>query len=166
MHLAEPLQADVVAAPLEHRPVEVVRQRRGEERQVLAGELVLQRLGGRGDDDTRAAGDRRQEVGERLARARARLHDEVPSGIDGLGDELGHPLLAGAVLGLGEVGRDVGELHAVSFRAASSSAASNSGQVLSVKWMALPALCQRRKLDTRCSPDVRMSTSTGGSSGR
>ena len=100
--LAEALQAHVVAAPLEHGPVEVDRQRLGEERKVLAGELVLQRLGGGGDDDSPAGCDRRDEVGERLARAGARLHDEVAPALDGGGDEVGHALLAGPLLGVGE----------------------------------------------------------------
>ena len=53
VHLPQPLQADVVAAALQHRPVERHRQRRLQEGEVLAGELVLQRLRRRGHDDPR-----------------------------------------------------------------------------------------------------------------
>ena len=109
-----------------------------------------------------------------------RLHDEVPAAVDRRGDQLGHPLLARPLLGARQRGGDGGEVdrgvigrsatarrrQPTSASAASSSAASNSGQGLSVKWIAAPALCQRRKFETRCSPDVRTSTSTGGSSGR
>ena len=49
----QPLQADVVAAALQHRPVDVEAEVLGEEGQVLGGELVLQRLGGGGDDTVR-----------------------------------------------------------------------------------------------------------------
>ena len=170
VQLAQPLEADVVAAALEHRPVEARRQHRVEERQVLAGQLVLQRLGRRGHDDAGTARDGGEEVGERLAGPRAGLHDEVAARGDGLADQLGHLLLAGTLLGSRQLGRDGGQRggvgHGTRARAASSSAASNSGQVLSVKWMAAPALCQSRKLETRSSPDVRTRTSTGGSSGR
>ena len=54
VHLAEPLQAHVVAAPLEHRPLERRAQHVLQEREVLAGELVLQRLRRRGDHDRAA----------------------------------------------------------------------------------------------------------------
>ena len=50
--------------------------------------------------------------------------------------------------------------------AASSSAPSNSGQFFSVKYTGAPVDCHSRKLETRPSPLVRTSTSTGGSSGR
>ena len=48
--LAQALQADVVAAALEDGPVERFGEGLGQERQVLRGQLVLQRLGRRGDD--------------------------------------------------------------------------------------------------------------------
>ena len=50
--------------------------------------------------------------------------------------------------------------------AASRSSAPNAGHAASVKWIFDPALCHNRKFDTRRSPLVRTSTSTGGSSGR
>ncbi len=171
--LAQALQAHVVAAPLEHGPVEVDGQGLGEEREVLAGELVLQRLGGGGDDDAPAGCDRRNEVGERLARAGAGLHDEVAPALEGGGDEVGHALLARPLLGVRERGGDGTQRRGgrrlrqlTSAIAGSSSSPSNSGQVFSVKYTGAPAACQSRKLDTRPSPLVRTSTSTGGSSGR
>ena len=76
--LAESLQAEVVAAPLQHGPVERRRQVLVEEREILGGELVLQRLGGGGDDDALRRQHERHQVGERLAGARAGLNDRVP----------------------------------------------------------------------------------------
>ena len=52
VRLAEALKADVVAASLEHGPVELDCERLGQQREVLAGELILQRLGGRRDDNS------------------------------------------------------------------------------------------------------------------
>jgi len=172
VHLPQPLQAHVVAAALQHGPVERHRQRRLEEGKVLAGQLVLQRLGGGGHDHPRPGRHGRHEVGQGLARAGTGLHDEVAAAVDGCGDEVGHLDLPRPVLGPGELGGDLGKdlprrlAHGTRANAVSSSAASNSGQVLSVKWIAAPALCHSRKFETRRSPDVRTSTSTGGSSGR
>jgi sterol desaturase/sphingolipid hydroxylase (fatty acid hydroxylase superfamily) len=56
--------------------------------------------------------------------------------------------------------------HRTSASAASSWRASNSGHGASEKWIAAPALCHSKKLETRCSPLVRTRRSTGGSSGR
>ncbi len=170
--LAEALQAHVVAAPFEHGPVEIDRQCLGEEREILAGELILQRLGRRGHDHPVARRDRRHEVGEGLAGAGTGLHDEVPPGVDRRLDEVGHALLARTLLGVGQRRRDSRQRSRRWLRqdtraiAASSSSPSKSGQFLSVKYTGAPAACQSRKLETRPSPLVRTRTSTGGSSGR
>ena len=77
-----------------------------QEREVLAGQLVLQGLGGRGDDRLLAGEHGGHEVGERLARARAGLHREVPLGGDRLGDGDGHLRLARSLLACGQGLRD------------------------------------------------------------
>ena len=60
-------------------------------------ELVLQRLGAGGDDDALAGAQGRQQVGEGLAGAGARLDDEVAMLGESALDGLGHFKLAGAV---------------------------------------------------------------------
>ena len=57
-----------------------------EEREVLAGQLVLQGLGGGGHDRGALRQDRRHQVGERLAGAGAGLHGDVLA----LGDPEAH----------------------------------------------------------------------------
>ena len=57
LRLVEPLEAQVVGAALEHGVVDAAGDPLGEKREVLAGELVLERLGGRGHD-RRLAGER------------------------------------------------------------------------------------------------------------
>jgi hypothetical protein len=108
-HLAEPLEAHVVRSTLEHRPVEVSPAVLGEERQVLGGELVLQRLGRGGDDHARIGFDGRHQVGEGLARAGPRLDDEMSTRRDRRGDEVGHLLLADTIFGVRECGGDPSE---------------------------------------------------------
>ena len=108
-HLPHALEAQVVAAPLQDRPGELDVELLGQERQVLGGQLVLQGLRGGGDDRGAARQDGRDEVGEGLARPRARLDDEVPAADDGLGDGLRHVGLAGAWLAVGERGGDEAE---------------------------------------------------------
>ena len=134
-HLAEALQTHVVAAPLQHGPVEVHAEVLGQEREVLGGELVLQRLGGRCDHDTSIGFDRRDEVGERLAGAGAGLHHQMPLAGNGVGDERRHLPLPDAVLGVVEGRGDPAErvAHRASASAASSSTSSKSGQAASVK---------------------------------
>ena len=80
-HLGHPLAADVVAASLEHGEVERHRQPQAglDQRQVLVGQLVLQRLGRGGHDDLLPAQRGRDEIGQRLARPGPRLDDEVAS---------------------------------------------------------------------------------------
>ena len=107
--LAQALQADVVATPLQHRPVEAVGHRALEEREVLRRQLVLEGLGRRGHDDADPRLDGRNEVGQRLAGPGAGLHDEVPTGGDGRGDGLGHLGLPRTCLRARQGGGDVGQ---------------------------------------------------------
>ena len=92
--LVEALHAQVVRPALQQRPLEAVAQVPLEERQVLAGQLVLQRLGGGGHDGGALREDRRHEVGERLARAGAGLHGDVLALGDPEAHGLGHLPLA------------------------------------------------------------------------
>ena len=91
---SQPLEAEVVRAALEHRPLEGHAEVLGQEGQVLAGQLVLERLGRRGHHDALSGEDGRHEVGEGLARAGAGLHDQVPAVLDGRADGVGHLALA------------------------------------------------------------------------
>ena len=93
VHLAQPLQAHVVAAALEHGPVErrpaasTCRNGRSLPASWSCSALVAVATTTRAPDV-----DGRHEVGERLAGAGAGLHDEVAAAVDRRGDELGHPL--------------------------------------------------------------------------
>ena len=80
-----------------------------EERQILRRQLVLQRLGRRGDDDRRPGLDRRYEVGQGLAGAGSRLDDEVTTGADRIGDTFRHLDLTEPGLGAREGGGHLGE---------------------------------------------------------
>ena len=138
LQLAHALHADVVAATLEHGPREVDTEVFLQERQILAGQLVLQGFGGRCDDGALAGQHRRHQVAHRLARARTGLHHDVATAGNRRADETRHLALARSVLGVGERGSDTGkcrvDLHqGNSARAASSSVASKSGQARSVK---------------------------------
>jgi hypothetical protein len=93
--LGQPLYADVVRPPLEDRPGEVAPEVLVEEREVLGGELVLERPRGGGDDDPPLRHDGRHEVGQRLPGAGPGPHDEVPPRPDRVvhgGRHLGLPL--------------------------------------------------------------------------
>src|SRR5205823_6143283 len=74
------------------RPGEVLLK----ERNVLEIELFLKGLGAGGDDDTLTREERRDQVGERLAGARARFDDQVAPIGDGFFDRLRHLDLTGA----------------------------------------------------------------------
>ena len=108
-HLPHPLEAQVVAPPLQDRPGELDVELLGEEREVLGGQLVLQGLRGGGHDRRTAGEDGRDEVGEGLAGPGAGLDHEVPAARHRLGDGLRHVGLAGAGLAVGERGRDAPE---------------------------------------------------------
>ena len=100
--LGQPLEAHVVGASLQDGPgdrfVEVLAEVFGEEGQVAAGQLVLEGLGGGGDDGSPAGEERRHEVGEGLAGSGPGLDAEEAVGVDHLGHRPGHGLLAGAPL--------------------------------------------------------------------
>ena len=79
-----------------------------EEGQVLAGQLILQRLGRRGHHDPDAGDHGRDQVGERLAGAGPGLDDQVAAGLDGVGHGLGHgPLAVAHLAAAGELGHDL-----------------------------------------------------------
>ena len=83
----------------------------GQEREVTADQLVLQRLGRGGDDRLAAGDDSGHEVAEALAGARPRLDDEVPAPGDGARDGLDHGRLSGSRLAAaGQGGHDPGQL--------------------------------------------------------
>ncbi len=134
-HLSQPLETHVVRAALQHGPVEIASDVLGEEGEVLGGQLVLEGLGRRRHHDPCIGLDRRDEVGEGLARAGSRLDDEVSPAADRRRDEVGHLLLADALFCIGERGGDPRErlAHRASANAASSSRSSKSGQGASVK---------------------------------
>ena len=94
----QPVQAQVVAAALEHRerrtPPEQRLERVDQPRQVAVDQLALQGDGGRGDDRAVVVRQHRHQVGQRLAGAGAGLHQQVLAGLEGVGDRLGHLLLA------------------------------------------------------------------------
>jgi len=103
--VGERAQAEVVAAPLQERDLEVRRvvaedgERLGD---VGLDELALQVARRGGNDDGRIVRprpeDRGDQVGERLADARARLHHQVFAVVVGADDGLEHVELAGALL--------------------------------------------------------------------
>ena len=66
------------------------KQRRFQEGNVFIEELFLQRLGSRRDNDTLAGAQHGEKVGERLARARPGLDDQVAPLFEGLLDGLRH----------------------------------------------------------------------------
>ena len=107
--LGHPLAAEVVAPPLQDGEVQRdgQTQSRLDEREVLLGQLVLQRLGGGGHDDLPAAEGGGDEIGQRLARPRAGLDDEMRPGDQRLGHGTAHLLLLGAVLPAGHLRRDL-----------------------------------------------------------
>ncbi len=106
---AQALQAEVVGSPLEHRPVDVdalLCELIAHERQVLAGELILECLGGGHHDGALAGHDRRHEVRQRLAGAGSGLHHEVTPGTDRRLHEGRHAALTVTMLGGPQPRRD------------------------------------------------------------
>ena len=97
-HLIHPLKAGVVGAALQHGEVDPAVERGGQERQVHLEELILERLGGGGDHRALARQYGRHQVGERLAGAGARLHDQVAFVGNRLGHRPGHLHLPGPLL--------------------------------------------------------------------
>ena len=98
--LADPVEAGVVGPALEHgvRRVDVVGQGLDQARDVALDQLVLEREGRGGDHDPLVVEEARHEVGQRLAGARACLHQEVLAGAERLRHGLRHLHLAGPLL--------------------------------------------------------------------
>ena len=98
--LADPVQAGVVGAALEHgvgrRDAGLVLDRLDQPREVPLDQLVLQREGRGGDHDPAVVQQRRHQVGQRLAGAGAGLDEQVLAVLERVGDRLGHLDLAGA----------------------------------------------------------------------
>ena len=86
----EVVVADVVRAALEHRDGHRHAERIAHHRHVALEQLVLQRLGAGRHDHLAAVHQRRHEVGERLAGARAGLGDKAPARGDRVRDRAGH----------------------------------------------------------------------------
>jgi hypothetical protein len=104
------LEAEVVATTLQDREVDVDPEVLRQEGQVLAGQLVLERLGRGGYHHLLPREDGRYEVGERLAGPGARLDDQVPARHDRAPHGLGHlDLTRPGLAPAGKRGRDPGE---------------------------------------------------------
>ena len=86
----EVVMADVVAAALEQRDGDRHFQRFAHEREIALKKLILQRLRAGGNDHLAARQQRRNEVGEGLAGARARFGDQLTLRVDGVRDCLRH----------------------------------------------------------------------------
>ena len=85
-------EAEVVAAALHDRDAEVAAEGAGQERDVLAEELLLEVLGAGGDDDAAAQLHRGQQVGQGLAGAGAGLGQQHAA----VGQDLPPPRRPGA----------------------------------------------------------------------
>ena len=90
----QPVQAQVAAAALEQRGAQRQAQRVAQVRQVAAKQLVLQRLGGGGDQHPLARQQRRHQVGEGLAHAGGSFHHQRAADLDAAGHGEGHGQLA------------------------------------------------------------------------
>ena len=103
--LADPVQAGVVGAALEHgvRRVDLVADRLDQPRDVALDQLVLERERRGRDHDPLVVQQARHQVGQRLAGAGAGLHQQVLAVVHRPGDGLGHGDLAVA-LGAAERG--------------------------------------------------------------
>ncbi len=89
--------AQIVRAPLEQRHLHRQPQRFGEQRQIAAEQLVLQRARAGGDDHAARRQQRRHEVGEGLTGAGPRLDDERLAACERKTHRLGHRGLLGPV---------------------------------------------------------------------
>ena len=97
--------AEVVLAALQHDHVDLAADRRRGDRDVLVQELLLQRLRRGRDDHALARLERRDQVGEALADAGARLGDEMLAGREGELDRAGERSLLRPRLVVGERAR-------------------------------------------------------------
>jgi hypothetical protein len=105
-HARRPVATEVVLASLQHRHAHALGAR-GDRRGVLAGQLVLEVLGGGGDDDALAGHRGRDEIGERLANAGAGLDHGGRASREGGRDRADHLTLALATLpATGKIVRD------------------------------------------------------------
>ncbi len=101
----EAQQAEVVPAALHHRDVQVAAERPGQERDVLADELLLQVLGAGGDDHAPPQLHRGQQVGEGLAGARPGLRQQHAAVAQHPADGVREPRLRRALLVRGQDAR-------------------------------------------------------------
>ena len=115
----QPQRAEIILAALEQHRLEFGRQQLLHERDVLVEKLLLQ-IDRVGRDERLAVlrqrvENRRHEIGEALAHARARLDDEMRAVLAGLRHGGGHRLLLRAVLELARLrqqpARAEGEVH-------------------------------------------------------
>ena len=98
--LGVPAFAEIVRQALHQRRLEGDPERPEDlayERQILGHDLLLERAGGRRDDHFATTEDRRHQIGERLARARAGLHHERSLGLERALDRLRHGKLPGTI---------------------------------------------------------------------
>jgi hypothetical protein len=102
----ELVQAEVVGAPLHVGGGERDAERVAQRRDVLEVNLFLEVLGAGGDEHPFAAEDRRDEIGERLSGAGARLREEDSAVGEHLRHGRGHLDLSGTGL---EVGHGAGQ---------------------------------------------------------
>ncbi len=108
-HLGHALPADVVGTALEHREFERRVECGGQVGEIPGGELILEGLGCSRHHRPGSEDQRRDQVGETLARARPGLHHQVPLLGNGAPHRLGHCYLGGTILLLGESCRGAGE---------------------------------------------------------
>ena len=99
------IEAEVVPAALHHRHVQVAAERPGQQRDVLVDELLLQVLGAGGDHHAPAQLHRGQQVGERLAGARAGLGQQHAAVAQRPADGVRQRLLRGPLLVAGQDAR-------------------------------------------------------------
>ena len=95
---AQPRQAQVLGASLQHRGFEGDAALVGHEGQILAPQLVLEREGRSRHHRRPSRRDGRGQVGEALARTGRGLGDEVMRIVEGGGDGFGEEPLTGAVV--------------------------------------------------------------------
>ena len=92
------LAAEVVLAALEHSDLHLTADRRSGDRHVLREQLLLESLRRRRHDHAAAGGERRDEVREALACARARFGEQMLASLERVGDGLGELGLLGTRL--------------------------------------------------------------------
>ena len=92
--LFHPVQAQVAATPFQQGRAHRQGQRRNQLGEIPGKELVLQGLGGRGQQDTLSAEQRRDQVRECFAHTRTRFHHQGATLHNGSGHRFGHADLA------------------------------------------------------------------------